>query len=119
MPVYYPLKRKRERRDTTTLYEVLYFDEEASTRPIAGAGKASRLGVSLIDRLQKEHPKDFFEGLIEFKFEPLIDMTIFYDYHTPPNFQVKWNEYLPLSRKEKKEFLQAVKEALANWNKVK
>jgi hypothetical protein len=118
MLVYYPTKIKRERGDTTTLYEVLYFDEEAKIRDLQAATKADRLGFSLIDRLQKEHPKDFFEGLIQFKFEPPLDMTIFYDYHEKPepNHQIKWNDYLPLSKKEKKEFLNAVKGALANWN---
>lgn len=121
MPVYYPTKRKRERGDTTTLYEVLYFDEEAKIRSIQAATKADRLVLSLIDRVRKENPKDFFEGLMDFKFDPPTDMRVFYDYHEKPepNHQVKWDDYLPLSKKEKKEFLTAIKEALANWNKTK
>ncbi len=121
MLVYYPMKKKRKRGDTTTLYEVFYFDKRAAIRDIQGATKADRLGLSLVDTVRKEHPEDFFEGLIEFNFKPPLDIIIFYDYHKipEPNHKVKWNDYLPLSKKEKKEFLTSLKEALTNWNKVK
>ncbi len=112
--VYYPTKRKRDRGEKTTLYEVLHFDAEGDIRTIQGATKAERLGMSLVDTVRKQYPLEYWNGIFYFKFEPPVDIEVFVPRHPEEDNSVKSNDYVRLSKKEKKEFLDAVKKALAN-----